>query len=123
MSGYFRLRSAAAGFYFDAIRASFTAWGQALTRAGKIPPHRPARPRPAAVGIATLAPGSVPHAGQAGLCGHARRENEAQGRAHSKPDLKGPASMRVSGRVSPFGDYSPTAVFYRFTYAKRAGAL
>ncbi len=30
--------------------------GAALTRAGKIPPHRPARPRPAAVGIAKARP-------------------------------------------------------------------
>jgi hypothetical protein len=42
------------------------AWGCALVRAGKLPPHHPAHPRPAAVGLATLAPGSRPHAETAG---------------------------------------------------------
>jgi len=45
------------------------AWGCALARAGKLPPHHPAHPRPAAVGLATLAPGSRPHAEKAGIAG------------------------------------------------------
>jgi len=48
--------------------------GAALTRAGKIPPHRPARPRPAAVGIAKARPRLSAPRIQAGSRCHAHRK-------------------------------------------------
>ncbi len=50
------LRSTRRGLSFHAGLASFTAWGWSLARAGKLPPHHPAHPRPAAVGIADARP-------------------------------------------------------------------
>ena len=48
--------------------------GGALARAGKMPPHHPARPRPAAVGIAKARPRLSAPRIQAGPRGHAHRK-------------------------------------------------
>ncbi len=81
-------------------RGGVGAWGRALARAGKIPPHHPAHPRPAAVGIAKARPRLSAPRIQAGPRGHAisKKFHLLHGRKRHDRTLK-----RIGGHGLIFG--------------------